>query len=217
MQNHTTPPPRGLSILELLLVLVVMAAILVTTVGRYQSYKRERDLNIIRENVALVYQTLLLHYASNCTAATPYNPTMSNFDDKKDLNYSQYQALLNKLIYIPLAPTRENYQVAATRLPDPPASPFFPPPPAAPVLYQLSVLVTLPIKVDDPNAAWYGQALAAAVTEDKITKTAQLIFTYLPNSTVPTLENDTQWIPHSNLGYYKRYNQSTSSTARCAF
>ncbi|MGB6976493.1 MAG: hypothetical protein WBE18_03455 [Gammaproteobacteria bacterium] len=204
MQKHPAQPSQGLSILELLLVLLVIAAMVFTGVSRYQVYRRERDVSIIRENVAILYQALLLHYATNCTW-NYYSVGMASFNIQSDPNYTQYQALLSKLIFIPMAPSILNYAVNAEQLnPTPPPSELPPPPPA----YKLFVQVKLLVPANDVNLAWFRQALETQTASVDGGRAIQLTFTRMPNfgAPNPNLANPL-WLSHENLQYFKRANR----------
>jgi type II secretory pathway pseudopilin PulG len=214
MQKHVFRQSRGFSILELLLVLIVVAAILFTAVGRYQIYRREREINIIRENVAILYQALLLHYATNCNWGG-YSVNINSFNNTGDPNYNQYQALLSKLIYLPMAPARNNYDVGAAQITSTPAPSDLPPPPP---LYRLLVMVTLNVPATSANLSWYQQALGAQSVSVNGGQAIKLTFTRFPDYGAPNAA-DPLWLSHQNLQYSKRFYsiRGRTDTIVCAF
>jgi type II secretory pathway pseudopilin PulG len=210
-QKRSATHIQGLSVLELLLVLVVIAAIFFASVSRYQVYRRERNVAIIRENITLLYQALLLHYATNCKGNN-YSVDMNSFSNPRTPNYEQYQALLNKLIYIPMAPNINRYQIGAERLTGTPIST-----PPAPPIYKLLVKVTLNIPIQHPaTLVWYSQALGASA-DIMPDASVQFTVTRLPSSVTSNASNDPLWMQHQNLQYYKRLINVESTNIRCGF
>ncbi|MBA3661306.1 MAG: type II secretion system protein [Gammaproteobacteria bacterium] len=79
MQRYSYKPQLGITLLEILLVMVIGASIIVLSLQQYLSYRRDADVFQLQANVDLLFQTLEKYFRANCATA--------NFNVKNPLVY----------------------------------------------------------------------------------------------------------------------------------
>lgn len=64
---------RGISLLELLLVMVLMAVLLFIAIHRYQIYAQQKDIVAVQQNVAMLMHATQLYYRECCSKSNGTN------------------------------------------------------------------------------------------------------------------------------------------------
>lgn len=175
MKMSATNRHNGFSLLELMLVLVLIAVILIVGIGRYQLYRREKDIAALQQNIDMLFLALNTDYRINCRASSTYKPNISN--------------LKFNFIDTRLAPSIANYAVNASQIGTTTAS--------NKPIYQLSVSVTLPPNTPIDTMSFYQQKLNATTFSG-----TTLTWTRLPSYSIPGVSGGL-WISTSGLRTFK--------------
>lgn len=205
MKNHQEQE-NGFSLLELLLVIAVTAAILLASYQRYKQYILNKDLAAIRQNAALLMQSLNEYYAhliTNCSTPTKHNcPTheqraiITSNQDLPEQYWPQYLISSNLVADKNLNRDSHDY-VVSTSLGIPTTPPKMDP--DAKWTHQLIVTVTLdPHIVATKGFEWYAKILEAFLTENN-----KLRWKKMPSYTTKGL-NSNLWIMDGELAVFKK-------------
>ena len=205
MKNHQKQQ-SGFTLLELLLVIVVIAAILLASYQRYKQYLLNKDLAAIRQNVALLTQSLNEYYANlmtNCSTATKRNcPTheqraiIASNQDLPEQYWPRYLISSNLVADKNLNRDSRDYVVSSSS-----GIPITPPKmdPDAKWTHQLIVTVTLdPHIVATKGFQWYAKILDAFLTENN-----KLCWNQMPSYTIKGT-NSNLWIIDGELAVFKK-------------
>ena len=92
----------GLTLLETLLVLAIMAAIVVFSLNQYTSYRRQADVATVQSNVDLLFSGMVAYFRANCR--NPSSPLYSAYNKQyvvvklSDLIASKYVNVANNIM-----------------------------------------------------------------------------------------------------------------------
>ena len=73
LQRH-----QGVTLIEVMLVLVIGAVILLLSLDQYFVFRRDADVQQLKYNVDTLFQALSEYVQANCANTNPNNPTISN-------------------------------------------------------------------------------------------------------------------------------------------
>jgi len=200
MKKYDFNQLKGFTLLELMLVLIVVAGIIMLGFNQYRQYKTVRDMDAIKDNVALLYNALNIYYRENCTTGAAFTVSTADLTTAK---------LMPNLTSTGLAPVA-NYGVSAqlvgstavTKKP----------------IYQLITSVTL--DANPSQAETYVGLLGATTTGLAITGVMdipqfQLIWKKLPGYIIPRMQSGL-WVANSGLHFFKEQSSLANDTS-CAY
>ena len=190
---------QGFSLIELLLVLVVMVSILLAGYHRYQQYIIKKDLAIVRQNVAMLFNSLDAYYAQLVSNAKPLPCTQGVISvSKAEL---LQQSLWPQLLSSNLAAVTD-YGVSSNQTPI--EIKELTSNEACHYTHQLIVTVYLDPSIT--NLSWYASMLEAKVENGKLQWTKMPGYTYTRSGMGSDL-----WIMGGELAVFKKALTTTAS------
>lgn len=185
---------KGMTLLELLLVLIIAASIIFLGINRYQLYKRQKDIEVLRQNVNSLFQATNTYYRLNCRNGQPFQVFIVN------LMRSGLMPPLTKSDLV----TPGTYQVGATKIGQTQQT--------KKDIYQLWVSANLNIPPTDTlTMQTYQQMLNASAFKGN-----QLTWIRLPSYSIPTMASGL-WISESELRQFKESATSQQGDNTCAY
>ncbi len=188
----------GFTLLELLLVLLVVVGILLASYSRYRRYAQEKDLAIVKQNVAMLQQKEDVCYATKMANPKPKNTPACM--KQIEINNTACDIKTNELLSSSLVKNKNSdYQIGANDgilIKAPAADPC-----GGKIYYthQLTVSVTLdPTQVKSSVYAWYKNILGASSNKSNI-----MTWMKMPSYTVAGIGNNL-WIMGSGLRVFKK-------------
>ena len=192
MKTYRYKQLQGVSLLELLFVLAIAAALIMAGIGRYQQQQRGTELSGIENNVQVIFAAFASNYRQYCVEKSPPESSYTTADylNPTDTQKNVIEETKNKLLRTPLV---TDYTVFAklVGLQKDTDKPIF----------NLQVTVTLdPEKVTQADMEWYQSRLGAEWTRG----TNNLTWTHMPNYDLVTLKSGA-WGSSMGLRFYKRF------------
>ena len=176
----------GFSLLELLLVFAIAAALVFVGINQYKRLSREKDIEAVKYNVALVKNASINYYRKHI--ADPFNPDTDHFNTQKLCDIWP-KLLKTKLIADNSCTDKSSYAVSALPISTPT------PPTLGDTTYQFTVKITL---TESANIGWLKNLLNATEASG-----STLSWKYLPTYSIPTM-NTGLWILNTNLQQFKK-------------
>lgn len=200
---------RGFSLLELLLVLVIISIIMYLGITRYFTYKREADIQIIQQNVNLLFNSLNDYYYSCCNSQIPRNFCTAEDNFVVNQQALQKEHLWPNLISTSIA-TPNDYSVAVNKI----GSTL-----SGKDIYQVIVQLTL-TNVSSASSHYYQTILGAtSLLNTAGTSGFTLAWIRLPTYSIPKMSGHL-WIQNTGLNYFKEFilqNDQTTPDTHCAY
>lgn len=180
----------GFSLLELLLVFAIAAALIFAGIGQYKRLSRQKDIEAVKYNVALVRNASIDYYRKHLNNKTA--PFLEGDFTKKLCDDGLWPKLLaTKLITDnSCVKNKTSYAVTAEKIATPVEG--------ADVTYKFTVAITL---TESANLEWLKNTLNATSS----TAPATLIWLYLPTYSTPTMDTGL-WLLNTDLQQFKREN-----------
>ena len=201
MQVNSQKQQRGVSLIELLLVLVIIAAIVVAGLYRYKQYALDKDLAIVRENVASLFNNLDIYYAQLAANPDTYHKPICNRDIDVSKRALQANNLWPDFIDVTSLVRNKNddYEVESTSIT------IDSPPPNMPesCVYNHKLLVMVKMHVEPKILNWYAQMLGASVEGGNDVLTWEKMPSFSVQGTSSHL-----WILGSGLAVFKKAMQT---------
>jgi len=197
MPNKPHQQQQGVSLLELLLVLAVIAAITFLGINRYQTHKRQTELAQVQQNIQYIFQAASVYYRLECKTGKTFQISMALLENDK---------LLPPLAKTKLVKQWPNssyyYSVSATKIGETEET--------EQDIYRLAVQADLNVQ---PNTiGWYKtrlRAYSASVTT--------LSWRSMPSYQQPTMDSNL-WVMNPGLGYFKAFIEGKKdSDQSCAY
>lgn len=215
MRNFIQRQQKGVTLLELLLVLIIIAAISLLAINRYQLYRQEKDIAALKQNVDILFQTTNIFYHVCCSASQGLksqpaycggpSPDKQFHVDKNALKQMLgINDLTAILIKTSLATSENNYDVNATYQGQTEQT--------QKPIYQLSVSAIL--NAPQTVMAWYQQMLNASLISTN--NPLQLVWTKFPSYTLPSVSSNL-WIMSSGLREFKESATQQNGDDSCAY
>ena len=177
----------GVTLLELLMVLAVIAAILFLGINRYQTHKRITELAQVQQNIHYIFAAASIYYRTECKTNQTFNINMSLLEKAKLLPPLAHTQLVRKW-----PGSKFYYHVFAKKLAGKTQK-------TKQDIYQLKIQADLNVK---PNTIdWYKTKLGAYSASASDTK---LTWQSMPSYQQPTLDTSL-WVMSAGLGYFKSF------------
>lgn len=177
----------GFSLLELLLVLSVVAAIMLAAVSHFHYMQQERQLKALSQNVAMLKQAALTYYQRFCRTDDPIPMQQLN---RTTLQHKQLWPQLQPVTYV--THPEYDYSVGATLLSSTQTKTNKP-------VYQLNVFVNM--HVPKNTLPWYKNKIAgASIAEDE---DSSLQWQFIPGAD-KTITQSSLWLMKTGLSMFKR-------------
>lgn len=176
---------RGFSLIELLLVIILIAAILLFGYNRFQTYNRTKDVYVIRQNINLLLQAADTYYYQNCRADQTFTLSMSALETA---------GLMPSLAKSQIA---TSYEVSTTYFGKTQGS--------GKPIYQLTASVTL--NVPNRSIDFYLNALGASRSSQN-----QLYWDIMPNYGILTTQSGL-WLMQAGLRQYHESSAAVGASA----
>lgn len=197
--NQHQKQQLGFTLLELLLVLLIIIGILLASYSRYRRYAQEKDLAVVKQNIAMLQQAEDVCYAKMMAEPNPKNTPACMA--QIELNNAACKIDTSKLLSSSLVKNKNSdYQIGAIN----PAIKIEPPaadPCGSKIYYthQLTVSVTLdPTQVKSTVYDWYKNILGASSNNGNV-----MTWMKMPSYTVAGIGNNL-WIMDSGLRVFKK-------------
>ncbi len=195
----------GFSLIELALVLAIAAVIILIGINRYQQYRFNADIEVVKQNINLLFNALNTYYRQNCNKDTPFNVDMASLKSKN---------LLPNLPKVNLLSTLANgyqFEVSAKYIKDVKTTNSEIKRP----VYMLNIIAIPQTIGDTATQALYQQLLGGTQSSFGI-----ITWSRLPTYTVPTVSSQL-WMMRSGSDYFKNYvtqrNINSQTDTSCAF
>lgn len=175
----------GFSLLELLLVFAIAAALVFVGINQYKRLSRQKDIEAIKYNVDLVKHASINYYRKHLADKTfiPDNLTVTNLCSENIWP----KLLKTKLITNNFCPSASSsYAVSAHAIVAPPQ---------VDATYQFTITITL---TESANIDWLKNLLNATSADG-----AKLTWQYLPTYSIPTMDTGL-WILNTDLQQFKK-------------
>lgn len=179
----------GFSLLELLLVFAIAAALVFAGIAQYKRLSRQKNIEAVKYNVALVRNASIAYYRKYLNDKTdPFKP--EDFTVQKLCDKDMWPKLLNTKLIADNSCTedRTSYAVAAEKIATPVEG--------ADPTYKFTVAITL---TESANLDWLKNILNATSS----TAPATLVWLYLPTYSTPTMDTGL-WLLNTDLQQFKR-------------
>lgn len=179
----------GFSLLELLLVFAIAAALVFVGINQYKRLSREKDIEAVKYNVDLVKHASITYYRKHLADNT-FDPDSTKFNTQALCNLQDYlwpKLLKTKLITNNTCTDASSYAIRASLIVDPGSG--------QDKTYQFTVDITL---TESANIDWLKNLLNASDASG-----STLTWKYLPTYSIPTMDTGL-WILNTDLQQFKK-------------
>jgi len=194
MLKPNTMQQAGMSLLELLLVLALVATILAISANQFLNYQRSKNIALLEKSVSNLMQAVNLYYFANCHSSTITETTLQTLVEQGYVDSSTLINVWGNFYVKIISSTGSSTSEQPT--------------------YVLQVAVDFS-KVNDMNlqSALAGEIAAATGADPDSALTGELTWTMVPAMTRDSL-NSTMWVSDKPMGSFGMPNFNLASTGQ---